>query len=258
MHTNLPFLAIVLLLSATTRFGRAEVHQKVERSAPMATLSSEEAMGSSTWKTPARLYRKFSKATGTLVVDAHGISFQPDKGPALNWPFAEIETLFLGSRKLSVKTFEPRGWPRPGTRQVDFDIQSNIPPAIAAHLAERVQKPSRNGDPVEKRAAFASLPAHHRSSWGGGSNGVLRFHDGGIDYVSQTGKDGRSWRWTDIQTLTSSDPFHLIVFGYVETYSFDLKHPLQQKIYDRLTDEIYRHHDELRDTPDTGKRGGTE
>jgi len=193
-----------------------------------------------------------------LVVDVQGVSFQADKGITLHWSFTEIESLHLGAKVMVVKTYEPRGWLRPGTRQLRFKLQSNIPPAIAAELAERVQKPSRNGDPIEKRTGFPSLPAHHRSAWGGGSNGVLRFHDGGIDYVSQTGKDGRSWRWTDIQTLTSPDPFHLTVFGYVETYSFDLKQPLQLKIYDRLTDEVYRHHEELRKTPETGKRGSAE
>ena len=241
MRANSLLLVIVLLLSATTQFGLAEVRQRVAGNAQMAALPSEEAMGFSTWKTPARLRRKFSKSNGTLIVDAQGVSFQPDKGPALHWSFEEIETLFLGSRKLSVKTYEPRGRLWPGTSEVHFDLGSNLPASVAAELAERVQKPSRNGDPVEKRAAIASLPAHHRSAWGGGSNGVLKFHEEGIDYVSRIGKDSRSWRWGDIQEITNQDPYHLIVFGYRETYSFDLKGPLPPGLYDRLTDEVYDH-----------------
>jgi hypothetical protein len=219
---------------------------------------SEETAGSLNWKAPARLHLRFSKTTGTLVVDAQGISFQPDKGSALHWSFAEIQAMFLGSRQLSVKTYEPRGRMRPGTRQIRFELGSNIPAPVGAELMARVSRPSRNAEPLEHRQGFASLPVHHRSRWGGGSNGVLRFHDLGIDYVSETGKDSRSWRWADIQTLSNPDPYNLTVFGFLETYSFDLKAPLQQKICDRLNDEVYRHHEELRETPDTGKRGVAE
>ena len=93
---------------------------------------------------------------------------------------------------------------------------------------------------------------------GWGEQRSPRFHDEGIDYVSRIGKDSRSWRWGDIQTLSNPDTYHLTVFGYLETYSFDLKEPLKQKTYDGLNDEVYRHHEELRETPDTGKRGVAE
>lgn len=258
MPANSLLLAMMLLMLATPRFGLAGVRQPGGGNSQSTLSGSVKAMGAPNWKAAARLHRGISKTSGTLIVDNQGINFQPDKGNSVRWSFEEIESLQLGARLLIVKTYESRGWHRPGTRQLHFTLQSNIPPALAAVLVERVQKPSRNGDPVEKRAGFASLPAHHRSAWGGGSNGVLRFHDGGIDYVSQTGKDGRSWRWADIQTLTSPDPFHLTVFGYIETYSFDLKQPLQQKIYDRLTDEVYLHHEELRKTSDTGDRRTTD
>jgi hypothetical protein len=234
---------------------RAGVPQAGARTTPSR---SEEAVGSLSWKAPARLRRRFSKTSGTLVVDAHGVSFQPDKGSALRWSFAEIETLFVGARKLSVKTYEPRGRLRPGARQVLFELGSNIPPSVAAELVARVRRPSRNAEPLEHLSGFASLPAHHRSRWGGGSNGVLRFHDEGIDYASEAGKDSRSWRWGDIQTLSNPDTYHLTVFGYLETYSFALKEPLKQKTYDGLNDEVYRHHEELRETSDRGKRGVAE
>ena len=234
---------------------RARVPQAGARTTPSG---SEEAAGSLNWKAPARLRRRFSKTSGTLVVDAHGVSFQPDKGSALHWSFAEIETLFLGSRKLSVKTYVPRGRLLPGTSEVRFELGSNMPASVAAELVARVKRPSRNSEPLELRPAFALLPAHHSSRWGGGSNGVLRFHNEGIDYVSRIVKDSRSWRWGDIQTLSNPDAYHLTVFGYLETYSFDLKEPLKQRTYDGLNDEVYRHHEELRETPETGKRGGAE
>ena len=170
-----------------------------------------------------------------------GSSFQPDKGPALHWSFEEIETLYLGSRKLSVKTYEPRGRLRPGTSEVHFEFREQPSRFRCGRVSGARPETESEWRPRREAGVIASLPAHHRSAWGGGSNGVLKFHEEGIDYVSRIGKDSRSWRWGDIQEITNQDPYHLIVFGYRETYSFDLKGPLPPGLYDRLTDEVYDH-----------------
>ena len=84
-------------------------------------------------------------------------------------------------------------------------------------------------------------PATVLASGGTKSNGTLRFREEGIDYVTKSSQDSRSWRWADIQTIANQDPYHLIVFGYRETYSFDLKEPLPPELYDRVTDAVYEH-----------------
>ncbi len=69
--------------------------------------------------------------------------------------------------------------------------------------------------------------------------------------MTKSAQDSRSWRWADIQTMTNQDPYHLILFGYRETYSFDLKEPLPPGLYDRVTDEVYGHN--VRDLRGSGK-----
>ena len=258
MRASWFLLAMLFLYVCEPRLGLATFRQSVTAESQTAIPSSADPTGALNWKAAAWLVHEGSKTAGTLSVDNQGITLQPDKGSSLRWSFEELSSVELGPRSLIVKTYEPRGWHAPGTRQIRFRLQTNFPPAVAGEIAQRVQRPSRNGDPIEKRESSAALPVHHRATWGGGSNGVLRFHEGGIDYVSPGGADSRSWRWADIETLSSPDPFHLIVFAYLETYSFDLKQPLKQTAYDRLTDELYRHHDELRGNIRRNDKGGSD
>lgn len=192
------------------------------------------------WQATARLKRSLGSTSGTLLIDEAGVEFRPTKGSSLRWPFVEIRTLDLEHRRVVVGGYERHGRLRPGTREYRFDLKADMPPQIAAALALRVGRPVRNGNPAPEAQSFASIPAHHGTHFGG-SNGILRFRDEGVDYVTKGTNDGRSWRWADIQTITNQDSYHLIVFGYRETYSFDLKEPLPPGLYDRLTDEVYDH-----------------
>jgi hypothetical protein len=60
----------------------------------------------------------------------------------------------------------------------------------------------------------------------------------------------RSWRWLDLQTLSNPDPYHLFVFGYVDSYAFDLKQTLSRELFNRLSDEIWSHNEsEMKGSP---------
>ena len=124
----------------------------------------------------------------------------------------------------------------PGVERLRFEMTEAVSPQAAADLAREVRRPSQNAvpDPV---AQGIVIPAHHRNLTGG-TNGILRFRDAGIDYVTSAPDDSRSWRWPDLQTLSSPDPYHLLAFGYRDTYSFDLKELLPQALYYRLVDAI--------------------
>jgi len=195
------------------------------------------------WQSQARLHQGLKKIPGTLAVDGHGVRFIPAEEKAQrsaqHWPFVEIQTFdLLTPRRLVVTGYQNRGWRQYGDRRFRFDLATPVPPEVAAMLALRVAKPTRNGDPLPQASTFATLPAHHHTRTGG-SNGVLRFRDAGIDYVTRTPGESRSWRWADVQTLANPDPYHLRVAGYRETYEFALKQPLSSELFDRLWDYVY-------------------
>ena len=192
------------------------------------------------WQGAAKVHGALTETVGTLVVEATGVRFRPTKGEARLWPIIEIKTLDLRPRRMLLTGYERRGGLRLGTRRFRFDLGETMPASVSADLAVRVGKPTRNRNPETKAPAFGTIPAHHRTPRGG-SNGTLRFREDGIDYVTQRENDSRSWRWGDVQTLSNLDAYHMVLSGYLETYSFDLKQPLPRELFDRISDEVYTH-----------------
>lgn len=190
------------------------------------------------WSSEARLHRLPKAVPGTLTISSDGVEFRPDKGTPSHWPFEEIRTVALSNpRQLSLITYQNRRWHLPGDRPFEFSLNTPIPPVLAAELVRKVGKPAINGDPLPDANSFATIPARHVSRLGG-SSGMLRFSDSGIDYLSKAG-DARSWRWADIETIAHPEPYRLRVGGYLETFDFELKEPLRSDLFDRLWDHIY-------------------
>ena len=193
------------------------------------------------WQSQARLHHGLEGSPGTLTLSQDGVVFRPTKGTTLQWPFLEIQTFdLLNPRRLFITGYENRSWHEHGEKKYRFDLSVAMPPDIAAELARRIAKPVRNADPNPTATSFATIPARHRTL-AGGTNGTLHFGPDGINYVTTNGQGGRSWRWSEIQTLANPDPFQLRVNSYRETFTFELKQPMSRDLFDRLWGEIYAH-----------------
>jgi hypothetical protein len=193
------------------------------------------------WQSPAQFRQLLKKPIkGTLLFDNEGIEFRAPKF-SRRWLYGEIKTFDLsGARELVITDYENRHWHEPGERSFRFTLSQPMPPGTAAEFTARVGRPVINGDPYPGAAVIAELPAYHRERFGG-SNGTLRLRDDGIDYVAADGRDGRSWRWTDIQTLANPNPWEFRVMAYREIVEFDLKRPLSRALFDRLWNSLYAH-----------------
>jgi hypothetical protein len=201
--------------------------------------SSGETIGRLSWQSNARLHQPLKSMPGDLVFGEQGVEFRPANGSVLRWSFTDIRTVDLRTpRRLSLTSYENRSWRRSGDRKFRFELGSPMPSTVAAELVQRVGKPAINGNPNPQVPGFATLAARHRTRTGG-SNGVLRFRDDGIDYVTSGGQDSRSWRWADIQTLANANPYELRLGGYLETFEFELKRPISPDLFDRLWDLLY-------------------
>lgn len=196
------------------------------------------------WETPARMYRTvlIPENQGTLLIDLNGVQFRAGNERTLQWAYNEIRTVSIGPHRLEMETYHNPSLHLPGERKYRFDFTRPLPPAVAASLAAAIRYPSRNVDPDPSLPAIAEIPVHHRVL-ASGTNGVLRFRQGGIDYVTSSRGDSRSWRWADLQTLSDPDPYHLLLFGFRDTYTFDLKAPLSRKLLDWAADEIFTHNE---------------
>ncbi|HET7099637.1 MAG TPA: hypothetical protein VFJ52_00685 [Terriglobia bacterium] len=205
---------------------------------PAARPVPQDQPAATRWQSPARLLHFLTKTRGTLAINDQGVEFIPQKGSPLRWSYVEIQSFHLSAHRLDIETYQNRSWRLHGDREFHFGLSHAVPPAVASNFARRVRKPVQNGRPDPGASGFASLPARHRT-FGGGTNGVLHFRDGGIDYVTTGGRGSRSWRWSDIETIANPDPYHFRVQGYRETFEFELKQPMSRKLFDRLWDEVY-------------------
>jgi hypothetical protein len=198
------------------------------------------------WESSARIHRVYliPGEHGTLLIDQTGVEFHAANGHNLRWTFGEIRTVFIAPHRLVVETYLNRSLHQPGERKYRFDFTQSLPPDVAGSVAQAIGRPSQDADPAADAPAFATIPVHHRG-FASGTNGVLRFRKDGIDYVTASQGDSRSWRWADLQTLSDPDPYHLFVFGYRDTYTFDLKAPLSRKLLDSATDEIFTHNEPI-------------
>ena len=184
-----------------------------------------------------------------LVFNNNGIEFHSDDSRIAHiWPYLEVKTFALTPRRIVITSYENRSHHMPGERRFCFELNSPIPAPVAAELAKRVNKPVQNGDPDPNATAYLTVPARHGTRFGG-TNGILRFRDEGIDYVTSGGQDSRSWRWADIQTLANPTPYQLRVGGYLETFEFELKQPISTAVFDRLWDHLYARDLNVKQTP---------
>ena len=202
------------------------------------------------WKSPARLHHGFRSTPGNLIFTASGIEFRSEPRFSHRWAFAEVKTFDLTAREFVLTDYENRQHHLPGIRHFRFDLKERVPPAVAAELASLVGKPVINADPDGEAQAFFEIHARHGTPLGG-TNGTLRFRDQGLDYITTSAEDSRSWRWADIETLANPDRYHLQVGGYRETFNFELKEPLPGETFDRLWDHLY-----TRDLNISAPRGG--
>jgi len=196
------------------------------------------AAQSELWQAPANWHRLLKKdVPGSLVLDDTGVEF---RSPKFNrrWAYIDIHSFDLSARELTLDSYQNRPWHAPGEQRYQFTLSEPMPPEIAAQLTDRVGKPVRNGVPLQRVAALSEISAHRRA-WSGGSNGTLRLKDTGIDYVTESGRDSRTWRWADIQTIANPNPYELRVTGYRETVEFDLKQPLARVVFEQMWDRLY-------------------
>jgi hypothetical protein len=156
----------------------------------------------------------------------------------MRWTFTEIKDLDLERYRIVLIGYDNRGWHVPGTRRFDVEIRRELPPNVAASLAEEIGRPARNRIPDPHAPAITEIAAR-RSKRFGGNNGLLRIRQLGIDYVTAQPGQSRSWSWRDLQTLSRPDPYHLLVFGYRDSYAFDLKGTLSREVFNQLSDEIW-------------------
>ena len=187
---------------------------------------------------PMRHEHWHGHCSGVLTVDEKGVSFAGPKKHAWSWRYRDIQQLTLSPDEIVVLTYEDNKLPLGAGRSYRFT--GKAPAAeLYALLKDRLDQRF-----VAALGADASLPAwtfavKHLGRITG-SEGTLIFDPNAAIY-STAAKDGsRTWRYSDIDNISSSGPFQLTVTTFErDKYSLDDRKAFDFQLKERITEATY-------------------
>jgi hypothetical protein len=183
---------------------------------------------------------------GTLTVDEQGVRFTGAKKHAWAWDYQDIQQLTLSPAGIHILTYKDSRLRAGADREYDFT--GKVPAeALYALLRDRMDQrfvaamvPARG---ILDPPPAWTLPVKHLGSIAGivsGTQGTLAFGAGTIAYATAAKDGSRTWRYTDIDTISSSGPFELTITTLEKAFNFQLKQPITEARYNELWLQIER------------------
>jgi hypothetical protein len=180
--------------------------------------------------------------TGTLTINEAGVSFEA-KPHSWRWAYQDIQQLKLTARSLWVLTYADDKWKLGADREYQFDLpEGKSFEAAYALLKGKLDQRFIAGLAARLDAPLWSIPVKHLLRFGG-DEGILQIGVDVIVYLSAKDGESRTWRYQDIQNISSSGPFQLTIttlerakthYGDLKGFNFALKQPLDEKRYNEL------------------------
>ncbi|HWR54377.1 MAG TPA: hypothetical protein VN428_24935 [Bryobacteraceae bacterium] len=172
---------------------------------------------------------------GTLVFGETGLAYESAKH-RFSWPYEEIQKLEISPDQARVTTYEDRRWRLGQDREVRFTgsgferaypvLRERLDQRLTANLADDEVRPV-----WEAPAKLSGLL--------GGPQGTLLFGEERI--VFRAGKRSRTWRLSDVESISMSGPFDFTVATVSGPFRFQLKQPLSEAAYDGLWKRLHRY-----------------
>jgi hypothetical protein len=182
-----------------------------------------------------RHLRKF--CAGTLTVDSGGIRFSGPKSHNWGWRYADIQQLTLERGSIHILSYKDNsGWKL--GKDVAYTFTGEFPIELlerqwSATLDQRfvaaVSIEGANASPM------LSIPVKQLALIKG-TEGTLTF--GGTAVVYDTPTAPRTWRYSDIQFISSANPFQLSITTLEKQFDFQLKQAINESTYNQLWLEI--------------------
>jgi hypothetical protein len=176
-----------------------------------------------------------------LRIDDNSLSFEESGKQAKHsrtWKYDDIQELALGTATLRIATYEDNRWELGRDRVYLFD---QVPaaavaewyPFFRARLDERFVAALALG-PVKPEWQIPAKLIHGRV----GSQGVLLVGADCVVFRSSRPTDSRTWRVSDLENVSSSDPFDLTIATHEREFRFQLKQALVEARYQELWTRI--------------------
>ncbi len=169
---------------------------------------------------------------GILTIDENGVSFAGQKDHKWVWKFQDIQQLKLAPDELNILTYKDSKLRLGADRAYDFKgaiAAVELYPMLSRKMDQRFV--ARLAEPEEK-SGFA-LPVKHLGRIMG-SEGTLDFADDAVVYSTSVRGESRTWRYSDIDSISSSGRFQLTINTSEKNFNFQLKEPLAETRYNEL------------------------
>jgi hypothetical protein len=180
--------------------------------------------------------RKF--CAGTLTVEETGIRFSGPKGHAWNWPYGEIQQLTLSAGRIHILSYkDSSNW------KLGKDVAYTFTGEFPIEQLERqwsAQLDQRFVAAVGRASGLSTLKFPVKLlGLTKGTQGTLTFATDAVVYDTP-GVPGapRTWRYRDIQFISSANPFQLSITTLEKQFHFQLKQAITESTYNQLWLEI--------------------
>jgi hypothetical protein len=188
---------------------------------------------------------------GKLTITSSGMSFDETykggdelKHPHVwRWKYEDIQQLKVGPTSLTVLTYSDNKWKLGADREYDFDLVSGKTFESAYEfLKGRLDQRLVAMIPGRPTTLLFEIPAKHLLRFGG-DEGLLQFGPHEIVYTSEKENESRTWRYEDIENVSSAGPFQLTIttferakthYGNLKGFNFELKRRLEENKFNEL------------------------
>jgi hypothetical protein len=188
---------------------------------------------------------------GTLTITDAGVTFEetykngkkPKHPHASRWDYQDIQQLKIAPQSLTVLTYKDNRWKLGADREYRFDLIGDKTFEDAYRLLKgRLDQRLVAAIPDLLSTILWEIPVKHLLRFAG-DEGVLQVGPDAIVYTSADKADSRTWRYEDIENISSSGPFELTIttferakthYGNLKGFNFELKRRLEEAQYNEL------------------------
>lgn len=186
---------------------------------------------------------------GELVIAEEEIRYRSTDGKAGGrWTYRDIRLLeILSPTRVRIWTYDDNsklfGIDESFTLEI---VDGVLTKEVSDFLRRRIARPFVTAFTDETESVLAELPVKHNHRFGG-CEGTLRVFSDHLVYDSDESRNSRSWRWTDLRTVSRIDPYRFEVLTYERefggpgrSYTFALKEPMPEAVFDTIWTNVYR------------------
>ena len=215
--------------------------------------AASAAFGEQQFRFEARHEHLRKNGHGKLLIDEKGVSFEEagkkgkKSGHVWQWAYQDIQQLEMSPKTLRVLTYKDDKWKLGADREYRFDLAGGGSFSEAyAFLKGRLDQRFVAALPDRGVKVLWELPVRHLLRLGG-SEGILGFGEDRVVYTADRKDESRTWRYADIENVSSSGPYQLTIttferarshYGNLKGFNFQLKQKLDDNRYNELWMEV--------------------